>query len=1000
MKTSDHRHHIHIRDLVAIGIVMAVCAILPSCSIIGKNISVPVVKGGVLDLRDWNFRKNGSVALNGQWEIYWNRLLVPEDFIGENKPAPTGYIDVPGFWKGKTIGGTRLDESGFATYRLRLLLPDNERRVGLKFQIVFSSYRLFVGDRFLLETGKVGRTGETSRPEMKPRIVFIEAVKEADVLLQISNFEMEQGGVWTSMTIGDQEHILQEREQRLGFEIFLFGAILIIGCYHLVFFASKLREKSFLFFGLFCIFIAFRIILHSERFFLSLFPDINWRLFINLQVLTFYLSVPCFIQFIFYLYPDETSKYFPRIFTVLHAVACFTLLLPYVISNAILTVMQLVTVAACLYIFIIIAKAFRNKRNGVIVFLIGFSVLFVTVVHDLLYTQEIIVSTHLIPIGQFVFIFCQAILLNLRFSSTFVEVEKMSRNLNMLLEQRKKYSEELEKEVESRTKDVIEVNRALVRSMDEANRANQAKSIFLANMSHELRTPLNAISGFAEIIEKSNDIEETKKFSKTIVKESEKLLELINQVLNMSKIEAGKLELEIVPFLLSELLSSIASFYGLQAEETGLSFSMTVDDDVPAALKGDPLRLRQILVNLIGNAVKFTEKGGISVNVTKNRKRGTRKVELKFSITDTGIGIPDDKQDIIFNNFEQVETSIARKYGGTGLGTAIANQLTGLMGGKMGVKSKPGEGSTFWFTASFGIPREDELKDVHKFEIKKLPSKIDATVLIVDDYQTNLKVAQIHLQNTGCHVLAAENGRKGIEVFGAHHCDLVLMDIQMPEMDGYAATRYIREELGNKDIPIIGLTAHAFDSDRQKCLEAGMNDVLTKPFQKKQLIEKVTYWLVSSAAFDASKICYKHEYVRPSIKDRVVAEEPDVLKPVDMERAYEEFEGDMEFFFNILFKFLENLKTQIILMKSAFGKKDKRTLVMEAHKLKGGAANITAYRISRVAFAIQKGAENERWDTVRSAIDELSSETDLLNDFYISEKVNSKEKGAEIKRSQ
>ncbi|MBN2544782.1 MAG: substrate-binding domain-containing protein [Spirochaetes bacterium] len=381
-------------------------------------------------------------------------------------------------------------------------------------------------------------------------------------------------------------------------------------------------------------------------------------------------------------------------------------------------------------------------------------------------------------------------------------------------------------------------NIKLKKAVGELNKANEMKNIFLANVSHEIRTPLNSIIGLAEIIKSMSSSYQINNNTDIIVDESSKLLDLINQILDISKIESGKFELMKESFDLYELKESIINLFFSQAIKKGLKFDFIIEKEIPRIINGDSLRLREILINLIGNAFKFTDKGSIDIKVNMIKKFKNFLL-LKFLITDTGIGIPQDKQKIIFEAFEQVDNKFNRRYGGTGLGIAISKKFIEMMDGKIGVMSKEGQGSTFWFTARFKTDN-GELKIKKEEDIQEyLNIKKKLNILFAEDNPVNQNIVCYHLNKFGCKVNIVDNGRKAIEAFLKEKFDVVLMDIQMPEMDGLEATKIIRSYPSGKDIPIIGFTAHAFESDIKEYIKIGINDVLIKPVKRIELIKKI-----------------------------------------------------------------------------------------------------------------------------------------------------------------
>ena len=384
---------------------------------------------------------------------------------------------------------------------------------------------------------------------------------------------------------------------------------------------------------------------------------------------------------------------------------------------------------------------------------------------------------------------------------------------------------------------IQQTQQQLVATTKSAEEANQAKSEFLANMSHEIRTPMNAVIGMANLLDDTELTTVQRDYLGAIRISADVLLQLLNDILDISKIEAGKLVLDEVDFPLQETLETALKTQMYQAKEKGLDLHFYIEDALPAALYGDPMRLRQIALNLLSNAIKFTAEGEVAMQVSADTVKNDQ-VELHVAVRDTGVGIPADKLEAIFEVFAQADTSTTRLYGGTGLGLAISSRLVDLMGGRIWVESTEGVGSTFHFTAQFGIG-EVQAKPPAIAVPSSATSK-QLRVLLVEDNTFNQQVAGGQLKQRGCEYVIADNGRKALDFIEAGEVfDLVLMDVQMPEMDGLEATRRIRQrerELGGH-LPIIGLTAHAMRSNEEQCIEAGMDFYLSKPYKSEDLNE-------------------------------------------------------------------------------------------------------------------------------------------------------------------
>ncbi len=476
--------------------------------------------------------------------------------------------------------------------------------------------------------------------------------------------------------------------------------------------------------------------------------------------------------------------------------------------------------------------------------------------------------------------------------------------------------------------------------------ANMAKSEFLSNMGHNIRTPMNSIIGFTDLLIGEKLGGKARQYVEMIRDSSENLLALINDILDFSKIEAGRLELEKRTIDLRKLLNASIHATDNLISRKKLSVDCFFARDVPVYIKSDPMRLQQILINLITNAAKFTEHGKISISI--DVKKNEEKVfELCFEIKDTGIGIPEKKIKNLFDPFCQVDSSRTRKYSGTGLGLAICKNLCGLLRGRIWVESMVGEGSAFNFTIMAETVDEDEIKEIEKvneYTSGEAKSLLPLKILIAEDNVANQAVVKGHLLKLGCESDIAENGLKVMEALERKLYDVILMDIQMPEMDGFETTKMVCMKYTRDNRPrIIGLTASVMGEDRKKCFDAGMDDYLSKPVRSGDLVNAL-----KKCNSEACGVFVTAESHDKNIKCLMVLDEKVLL---------EEYDEMLDVLSNGINLFLKEYTKMMDEIKVALDKEDGKALEISAHALKGILKNFYAYKASEDAYKLEKLGE-------------------------------------------
>lgn len=795
------------------------------------------VHQGILNLGEWDADHNEILNLDGDWEFYWMKSYNYHDFKSGSVEEPL-WIHLPSTWTELEVDGNKLPYTGYATFRLKV---DTKKKQKLAIHLMnrATNYKLFINDVLI---------GSNGNDDTNESIANFETLGESfEIIIHVKNDYHAFGGLWKHIKLGNLEKIQTHADRALGLDYLVAGCLLMMGIYHLLITGLRRIDHSAFWFGIFCIIFALRTSVTGEYIFIYLFPQISIDWLFRLEFFSLFSIIPAGIYLLRSLFPLEVNRViFYILFSLSVPLALCSFVFPEYLSRYFPPLLLLVIVTAS-YAFYVVLLAVMQKRSGGKVFFLGYIGFFITVVNDLLYPNY--VNTGLITSYGILFLmFCQSYVLSLRISEGFEAVQLATKNLEISNLELAHLKDELEAKVEERTKE-------LIIAKDSAEIANRYKSEFLANMSHEIRTPLNGVIGFTDLLLDTNLNDAQAEYLSIVNKSANSLMDLLNDILDFSKIEVGGLELNIESLDILELAEQALDIIKFKAIEKNLNIKLNTSSDLPRFIYSDPVRLRQILINLLGNAVKFTEKGEIEINIKvhKSLQESSRK-EISFSVRDTGIGISMEKQEKIFTAFSQADSTIARKFGGTGLGLTISNRLLSLMNSKIELESEISKGSTFSFTINVDTSESSSSKDISS-ELKpasKLKRKLttlanqrkDLIILIADDVEINLILAKNMLKSIleECKICMASNGREAVKIFLEHKPDIIFMDVNMPILNGFEATREIRRIEQNKRTPIIALSAETVKEEIDKCYAAGMDAYVSKPVVLSNFVQILDKW--------------------------------------------------------------------------------------------------------------------------------------------------------------
>ncbi len=797
---------------------------------------------GIIDLRGWDFRKDGPVHLDGQWEFCRDRLLDPSGFTGRADRKNCGFITVPGLWKHSTVNGECLPGRGKATYRFKILSGPDTGAKTLTVSRVYSAYRLWFNGTLVGEFGK-----PDGSLKAREDYVFIHnrgvasfALKEGmnELLVHVFNNEYESGGIDRPVKLEDARAAAKRESNRNRTDMIVIGLLLFASIYNILLYHFRKKDASPLYIGLFSLLWAINTYNLQSPILSGVLSRLGNPFLID--YLTIVVEMALCLMFIKSLFPDEFSTFILRLFQVLAVAVMVALLFAgFRVSEKIMNIFFMCCTLILAYNVYVFYNAVSKRREDAVLFFIGFAPLMLGGVNNILYAMWIIDTGNVLHYGVVFFCLMTSMVISRRFARALVRVEELSR-------------------------DLAEKNLSL-RKMD------RLKDSFLAGTSHELRTPLHGMIGLSEsIIEgaagslPAGTVEDLS----LIASNGHRLAHMVNDLLDMAKIQQYDLDLNPRPVNLRQVSETVVRLTQPLVGDKPLEIRNNISPDLPPA-RADEDRIRQVLYNLVGNAVKFTNRGEIELSAKivgwdgASGDNGAGRM-IEISVADTGIGIPDEYKEEIFEAYRQLDDGDTRVYPGTGLGLAITRRIVELHNGTIHVASRDHGGSVFSFTLPLATGQVIETGDEIVIEGGSDPSREDVdlpagaipdgtadsvfehnpVLLVVDDDPVNIRVIRNYFEMKRCVVKAAPDGISALDLIEKDDSiGLVLLDIMMPGMSGYEVCRRIRARRKPEELPVIMLTAKNMMADIDAAFEAGANDFIVKPFRMSELLARVVTML-------------------------------------------------------------------------------------------------------------------------------------------------------------